>query len=752
MKPEAKSIKGIINITKKRIVIILTVFALAASYLLVNLFKIQYLGYAYYSDKTYNQVTTSSVLRANRGTIYDSNMNILATNKTVWRIFLSPRDIKRAEKEDGKDYTSLICDRLSEILSINRDNLYKKITQSNVIDVTVKKSANEDEYNLVLDFINAYSLEKLVFTEAETSRYYPEESLAAHVLGFVGSDNQGLYGLEYYYDEILRGTDGLYLYAKDANGSALPGEYSSYIPAKDGYNLITTIDTYIQTELESQLERIRINHSVANRVTGIVMDTETGAILAMATSSPFNPNSPYELDEVSQLKLNTSGLEIGSEEYRAYKISLMQTMWANKAISETYEPGSTFKIVTVSAALELGAAGLKDTFSCHGYHTVGGWRIKCHKINGHGSGFSLAYGLQMSCNPTMMTLAERIGAEDFYKYVEKFGYFEKTGIDLPSEASTIFHKLENIGPTELATISFGQRFKVTPIAHLRAIAAVANGGVLVTPHVVSKVTDSDGNIISETKTKEGSRVISSDIATTVAKILEEGVSGDGGAKNAYVDGYKVAAKTGTSQKFDVLDANGNSYLRIGSTVAFAPSDESGIAVLIIVDEPTTAVKYGSVVAAPYISSFLTKALPYLEFIQEGVVESAGVESYIGLNVSEAKKKLELAGIKYDIVGSGDTVISQTPTPDTVTDVLNKIILYTEKEDAQYVSVPNLIGKDISTANELLINAGLNIKVIGKIDNSADTVAKVSEQSVAAGEEVKLGAVITVTIINYGFED
>ena len=752
MRKVGKGISGVISITRRRTIIILTAFAIASSYLLVNLFKIQYLGYAYYSNKTYDQVTTSSPLRANRGSIYDSNMNLLATNKTVWRIFLSPRDIKKAEKNDGKDYTALISDNLSEILSVNRDNLYNKIKESNVIDITVKKSVGEAEYNRVLEFINTYSLGGLVFTEAETTRYYPEGTLAAHLLGFVGSDNQGLYGLEYYYEKTLGGTDGLYLYGKDANGSALPGEYSTYIPAKDGYNLVTTIDTYVQRELESQLERIRINHGVANRVTGIVMDTKSGAILAMATSSPFNPNSPYELDEVSLMKLNTSGLDIGSDEYKAYKIALMQTMWSNKAVSETYEPGSTFKIITVSAALELGVTDLDDTFSCHGYYTVGGWRIKCHKINGHGSGFNLAYGLQMSCNPTMMTLAERIGADNFYSYVEKFGYFEKTGIDLPSEASTIFHKPENIGPTELATISFGQRFKVTPIAHLRAIAAVANGGVLVTPYVVSKITDSDGNIISEHKTDTGIRVISAEIAKTVAEILEEGVSGDGGAKNAYVDGYKVAAKTGTSQKFDVLDANGNSYLRIGSTVAFAPSDDSGIAVLIIVDEPTTAVKYGSVVAAPYISSLLTNVLPYLEYVQENVEHGAIVENLVGLNVSEAKKRLDSSGIKYEIIGGGDTVIAQTPTSDTVTDILNKIILYTQEEGSLYAYVPSLIGKELSEANEMLINAGLNIRIVGKTDGSTDTAARVCEQSVTAGAEVEYGTVITVTIINYGFED
>ena len=281
---------------------------------------------------------------------------------------------------------------------------------------------------------------------------------------------------------------------------------------------------------------------------------------------------------------------------------------------------------------------------------------------------------------------------------------------------------------------------------------MANGGKLVTPYVVKKVVDADGNLVSETKTEIGESVISQNVAATVASILEEGVSGDGGAKNAYVDGYKVAAKTGTSQKFDVLDSNGNSYLRIGSTVAFAPSDSSGIAVLIIVDEPTCAVKYGSVVAAPYISSFLTSVLPYLEYIQESVTDSLGVESFIGLTVSEAKKKLEKSGIEYEILGSGERIVAQTPDSDTSVDIVNKIILYTESQSSESVAVPLLIGKDISTANELLINLGLNIRIIGKVDNSIETVAKVSEQSVAANEYVKKGTVITVNIINYGFED
>jgi stage V sporulation protein D (sporulation-specific penicillin-binding protein) len=301
----------------------------------------------------------------------------------------------------------------------------------------------------------------------------------------------------------------------------MPGDYSGVCKATDGNSIVTTIDTFVQKQLESQLELIRTNHSVNNRVTGIVMDVNTGAIIAMATSSPFNPNTPFELDEQSLDKLNNSNLKEGSNEYKAYKNELMQQMWSNKAVSETYEPGSTFKIITVSCALDLGVASTSDTFSCNGYHTVGGWKIKCHKTTGHGSNFPLSYGLQMSCNPAMMTIAERIGPSNFYSYVEKFGYLEKSGIDLPSEAGTIFHQESNIGPTELATASFGQRFKVSIINQLTAIAAVANNGYLLTPYIVDKIIDNNGKVISEHETETRRRVITENTAKTVSEILIE---------------------------------------------------------------------------------------------------------------------------------------------------------------------------------------------------------------------------------------
>lgn len=739
--------------TERRITAVLLLFSIFASYLLFNIFRLDYLKYDYYKDKTYDQVTTSSKLVANRGTIYDANLNVLAESSTSWRVFVSTRDIRRATKEEGKDYYRIIADGVAPILSLNSDTLYEKLRKSSVLDVTIKKKCSEEEYLNILRFISANSLEDLIFTEAETSRYYPQETMAAHVLGFTGSDNQGLYGLEYYYDDILSGTDGYYVYAKDANGNALDTEFSSYFPAEDGYSLVTTIDSYVQGQLEAILENARINSGAQNRVTGIVMDTSSGAILGMATTSPFNPNDPFTLDEQSKAKLDGSGLIVGTDEYNKYKGELMQVMWSNKAISETYEPGSTFKIVTVSAALDLGVATPTSTYSCRGFHQVGGYRIRCHKTTGHGSGFTLAYGLQMSCNPCMMTVAEKIGASNFYSYVEKFGYFEKTGIDLPGEATTIFHKEENIGTTELATASFGQRFKVTIINQLVAISAVANGGKLVTPYLVDKIIDPQGNVISQHETEIKRQVISEAVANTVSKILVDGVNGDGGAKNAAVAGYDVAAKTGTSQKFDILDENGNSYLRIGSTVGYCTDEDSGVAVIIVVDEPTCQVKYGSVIAAPYVSDLLEKLLPYLEYKSNAEVGSYTVEGYVGMNAASVKELLDKNKIPFEIIGEGDTVLAQTPSAnDVITYPLSKILIYTEGSISERVIVPTLTGLTTAEAIKTAINAGLNIHLSGAGAISPDADDVIIEQSLPPGEEVKRGSAITLRSVTMNYED
>lgn len=740
------------GIRKKRAALALLAFLIAACILLINILRLDLFAYDEYKDKAYDQITTTSRLKAERGNIYDANMNVLATTKTTWRIFVSPKAIANHRRMTGEDVSDKIAAGVCEIFSLEYKTVKDKLGKSTVLDATIEAAATDEEYERLLDYVRKNELEDFIFAEAQSARYYPMGTLAAHVLGFTGSDNQGLYGLEYSYNSTLSGVDGYYLYAKDANGNPMPGSYNTLEAAKNGNSIVTTIDAYIQSELESQLAAIVENHSVTNRATGIVMDTKTGAILAMATSSPFDPNSPFELDELSLSRLSSSGYAEDSSEYKKLKSELMQIMWSNKAVSETYEPGSTFKIVTVAAALDSGAAKFTDKFSCSGYHSVGGYRIKCHKTTGHGSSFSLAYGLQMSCNPTMMQIAERTGAETFYSYVEKFGYFEETGIDLPSEAGTIFHKPDAIGSTELATASFGQRFKVSIIGQLTAIAAVANGGYLVTPYVVDRVIDENGNIVVQNGTEIKRQVISKEVAAEIAAVLEAGVSGEGGAKNAYVDGYAVAAKTGTSQKFDVLDANGNSYLRIGSTVAFAPSDGAGIAAIIVVDEPQSQVKYGATVAAPYISALLTNVLPYLEYERSGEAQSFEVESYVGLNVNSAKSSLSDSGISYEIIGDGSVILGQTPAAGIDIAISEgKVYLYTDERSTERITVPELIGLSAGEAARLAAGAGLNISLSGVRDMTRDCVRVVS-QSLPPGAKVARGEAIVLTLMRTDFED
>ena len=740
--------------SKRRIHTVLISFLLASAYLVFAIFRLDYILYDKYKEKALDQITTTAPLKARRGVIYDSEMNPIAMDEVVYRVFVSTRDIAARSLKDGKDYSAIISDGLAEILSLKRDTIYEKLTKTKVLDITIKREATEEEFRELLKFVEKYRLEALVFTEAQSSRVYPEGTFAAHLLGFVGSDEQGLYGLEYQYNETLSGKDGYYLYAKDAAGIALDSGYSSYVAPTDGSSIVTTIDKYIQTELEAVIERARVNHKVENRVTGIVMDVKTGAVLAMATSSPYDPNDPFTLDAVSLLKLSESGYDEGSAEYKAYKTKLMQEGWVNKAVSDSYEPGSTFKIITVASALDAGVASMSDTFSCNGYHVVGGWRIKCHKTTGHGSGFTLSYGLQMSCNPTMMTIAERLGGDFFYEYVEKFGFLEKSGIDLPSEGNTIFHKREAIGSTELATASFGQRFKVTIINQLSAVATVANGGLSVTPYVVERIIDPTGAVTYQHESVAGERVVSEEAARLVTEALIAGVDGDGGAKNAGVDGFSIAAKTGTSQKFDILDENGNSYLRIGSTVAYAPSENGGIAVIIVCDEPTDTVKYGSVVAAPYVSELLSKVLPYLEYESTKPKESVTVGDYVGLSTEEAIKLLDNAGLGYQIVGDGDTVISQTPhSGDIVSASLSRVILNTEKEEEEeYVSIPSLVGLNATDAADLLLSVGLYIRFEGVSMPQSSGMYVVTHQSHPYGARVKRGTTVTITVIKTDHED
>ncbi len=752
-KPTEKKSPFLVRMTTERRMRILSVICILLLLAVVaRIFSLQVFGYRYYQKKVIDQITAGSLLKAPRGKIYDRNGVCLAESKTVYRIYLSPVDIAYRGRKEKKDYGDIIASGLAPILSLSYDTLYEKTKKAGRMDETIYKNASDELKNEVLSFVEREGLTDMVHIEAGEARYYPFGSFASHVIGFTGSDSQGLFGLEAYYNELLTGTDGQYITARDATSKVLENGYAGYIPPVEGQSIVTTLDVYLQRELELCLAAALLNTGADNRVTGAVMNVHNGEIYAMATLPSYDLNDPYTLDEASAKKLSESAHAEGSAEYRALKSELLYEMWNNKAVSEIYEPGSTFKIVTTAMALDSGTATPKDHFVCTGSYKVGGYNISCHKRGGHGA-LSFTEGLQHSCNPVMMQLAERIGSERFYEYYAAFGYLEKTGIDLPSEASGIFHKEDAIGSTELATASFGQRFKVSPIQQLRAVATVANGGISVTPHLLRYATDASGKVTETYKEKDGTQVVSREVCETLWQILEGGVSGGAGAKNAYVAGYEIAAKTGTSEKFDVLDANGNSYLRIGSCVAFAPASAPELALIIIVDEPMSQNKYGSVTAAPYVGAFLEGALPYLGY-EPSYNESektVTVGGYTGLSVTDAKKELAGLGLSVTVLGNGSEVLSQVPSfGSRLYTESGRVILYTEpsvSESEKEAVVPKVIGKTAAEANELLLNQGLNIAFKGAEAKNGGLSATVVSQSLPEGLSVPKGSIVEVYLLH-----
>ncbi|MBQ9080506.1 MAG: PASTA domain-containing protein [Clostridia bacterium] len=726
--------------------------ALMLLVMLVRILLIQTVDFDRYQSKVLDQLTTESVIKADRGNIYDSNGVLLATNITTYRIFISPKGIVSFDKTNGLESGTTaqhIAQGLSDILGedygVTYDAVMAHTEHTRVLDRTIARNVDEQTTEKIRIFIDENKYNDQIYAEATSTRYYPQGTLAAHVLGFTSSDGTGLYGIELEYDEQLSGTSGKYITARDSSGNEMPYEYESYIPAQNGYHITSTINSYVQSVLEKQLEATLIESGANNRVCGIVMDVNTGAILAMATAPSFDLNDPWTLNEYSLNELNTSAFEEGSEEYSALKRELLLETWSNKAITEIYMPGSTFKILTVSMALEEKLVNFTEHFFCSGAFSVAGRTIHCHKVIGHGS-LTLAGGLQQSCNPVMMTLGARIGTDKFYNYVKQFGYLEKTGIDLPGESGSIFYPKSSFSEIDLAVSSFGQNFKISAIQHITAISAVANGGYLVEPHVVSKITDDDGKIIYQHGTKTKRQVISEEICQAVSEILEEGVSGDGGAKNAYVPGYRVAAKTGTSEKI-----GDNKELRIGSCVAYAPADDPQVAVIIIVDEPSIGSLYGSSVAAPYVGNVMAEILPYLGveavYTDEELEQMAvDVPNFCYWSTALAKTYAENLDINVEIRGDGNYILKQSPVAGTSMEQSDgKIILYTTNEEVEKTyTVPNVVGRTAAAANSMIINSGFNIKIEGTRNYLSGAGAVVVSQTPAAGEVAAEGSVVTVT--------
>ncbi len=775
---------------KRSTLIAMLVFAVFGV-LLLRILIIQTVSFDKYQSKVINQMTTESAVPANRGKIYDRNGNVLATNITTYRVFVSPSSISKEEEETGRKYADAISQGLSALMEdVSYDKVYEQITKyTDKLDRTIKQKVYEEKADEIREFIAANGLENMVFLEAQSTRYYPSNSLAAHILGFTSSDSQGLYRLELQYNEYLSGVDGYYIRARDSYGNVMPFEYASYIDAIDGYNLNTTIDSTVQSFLEAELAATVEEHAVENRACGIVMDVNSGAILAMATSSPFDLNDPWTFDELYAEKLDKilrenaldTGSELSPEEsdqiYNDLSRELLTSMWSNKAVTESYIPGSTFKIVTSSMALEEKLVNKTESVNCPGHLTMFGHTIHCHEREGHGT-LSFPQGLQQSCNVWFMTLGERIGIEKYQKYVETFGYTEKTGIDLPGEGNSIF--AAEMTELDLAIYALGQNFTVTPIQQLCAISSVANGGTLYTPYLVESVTDNAGNIIYKHQASVKRATVSAETCREISKILEEGVSGDGGAKTAYVAGYRVAAKTGTSEKKErecprcdypgvakmvdeevhyvcsvckyegTADDFEESDDYICSTVAYAPADDPQVAVIIMVDEPQAGSLYGSTVAAPYVANVLENAMPYLgvEAIytpEELEKMTTKVGSYRGWSIERATESIENRGLRYKIIGNGETVTSQMPPSGSeIEHASGTIILYADEKPQENVTVPDLSGMIAATANQTLINLNLNIKIEGSESYLSGTGYKVVTQSVAAGTKVKPGTVITVT--------
>lgn len=745
--------------------VVFIIVGLLFSLLLLRILLLQTVDFERYQQQVIDQITTTVTIPAERGTIYDRNGRVLATNVTSYTVSIAPSiiqakqrelDRKLEKKEISKDqyvvYRDVIASGLSEILGVTEEKMHEHIGKTHLLGREIKKNVGEEIAYEVRELIAEYELEDMIFLAATSSRYYPNKTLAAQTIGFTGSDGSGLYGLELEYNSTLKGVDGVYVTARDSEGMEMPYEYEKYVEAIHGGNLTSTLDTFIQAALDEQVASACIESAGQNRACGMVINVNTGAVLAMSTYPSFDLNDAWTLDADSQAKLDASGLDPTSDEYYKMQAELRQVMWSNKAITEVYIPGSTFKPITAAIALEENAVTVDQVFNCPGYYTILGTRIRCHKTTGHGT-LNFAEGLQQSCNPILMTVGQSIGRDAFYRYFKSFGYLEKTGIDFPGEGNSIFYPEDSFSLINLATASFGQNFKISLLQHMTAISAVANGGKLVTPYFVEDITDNDGNVIYRHEPEIKRQVISSSVSETVCDILEKGVSGNGGAKNAYVMGYKIAAKTGTSEKIGDNDGY------ICSCVAFAPSDDAQIAVIIMVDEPTAGTLYGSTVAAPYIAKFMETVLPYLgveaEYTEAELEKLAvKVSSYRGWSVNKATEYAKNAGLSVTVVGSGDTVTSQIPESGSYVEKSSgRIILYTNGETpSEMVTVPDVVGKTAVAANAAIVSKGLNIKIEGTKNYLTGTGATAVEQFPAAGESVPVGTVVTVTFRYLGDED
>ena len=755
--------------------------------LIGTLYHLMITEHDYYNEKAIKNQTRSTNLTATRGVIYDANMNVLASSSTVETVFIDPNEIAEQMKQpENSNLLDQIARGLGEILDVEPSFVYEQAADKQYRYKVIKRKISEELADEVRAFISENSITG-VYLETDLKRYYPNSSLAAQALGFVSSDNNGSEGLEAYYNEELSGTAGKVVTSKGNYGSEMLYTYEKYYDASDGSSLITTIDSTVQAYVEKNLQNAIDKYDIKNGAFCIVMDVNTGEIKAMATLGSYDPNNYLEIyDDTTALLLEneraaalalpeaSAAYEAAIETYKQDVAAARMAQWRNRCVSDGYEPGSTFKLITLASALDSGAVTLNDSFYCGGQEKFTGREqiLNCWKSAGHGAQ-TTAQALGNSCNIAFGHIGLRMGGDTFYDYLKSFGIMEKTGVDLPGEASGLFYERKylndpaNYGTSYLITSSFGQSFRITPMQLVRAVAAIVNGGYVLEPYIVSEVVDADGNTVEKNEKTVLRQVISQQTSETMRTLMEQVVP-EGTASAARTPGYRVGGKTGTSEKLDEYDENGQQVKdKIVSFVGVAPIDDPKYVVLVALDTPAyseNSEKYtvhgmyisGGLMAAPTVRDIFLDILPYLGVEPDyGSEDIRGVNftvpDVIGMDETEAGELLAEKTITYRVVGTGSVVTDQLPVAGSQVPGNSQIILYMGAEkQATRVEVPDFIGCSVADVNYLASNAGLYVQAKGT--DRTDVYVLAAYQDIDPGTEVDRGTTITVEFSSTGASD
>lgn len=726
---------------KKRIIVFFIIFLVLCIVLVARLFYWQVVRSEELTAKAREQQTSDNIIRPARGLIYDRNFKVLANNMSVETISIAPQNVRDNKKQTKEE----IAKNIAACLEVDEETVLKKIEKKTNFEY-IKRKVEKEQADKLREYVNKYSLDGIKFAE-DTKRYYPYSNFASQVIGFVGDDNNGLEGIEMVYDDELKGVPGRIVSANKVAGLELPDNNESYIDAQPGKGVVLTIDETIQHFAEKHLENARIEHQLEEGAACIVMDVKTGEILAMVTKPDYDLNKPFEITEAVEQKypeINEELAKLDGAEYNAKLTEAVSFLRRNKAVVDSYEPGSTFKIAVASMALEEKVVGLDNHFNCSGSIKVADRTISCANRNGHGAQ-TFVQGVQNSCNPVFIEVGKRVGKENFLKYFKGFGFMDKTGIELPGETSGIFHEESNFKEIDLATSSFGQSFNVTPLQMVTMVAAVANGGKMMKPHLVKQLVDEEKNIIEDYKPTFVRQIISEETSRQMREILQSVVS-VGGGKNAYLAGYRIAGKTGTSEK----QPRGNGKY-VASFVGFAPADDPEIVCLVILDQPPVgATYYGGLIAAPVVKNILEESLAYIGVEPEYKEEEMdffdiSVPSVTGMKKADAKAALEAVGFRAEFKGGSELVTEQVPKAYSKLARDSKVVLYTEGTPCEKtVTIPNVVGCTAAQANKGITDAGLNVRIKGLAN--ATGIAICSAQSPAEGTVVEPGTVVTLEFV------